>query len=164
MSYYIRLMYQLIAMTFYVWKGWSVDFRSSKISEYFLINMQEKPTYRAVTQFLSIMISVVLHLKLHCWFLFSLAAVTERFFCFRLEAPRYRRVSPASAPPQRLVITKEVSGYFMMEIELFERKSKTNLIKMSVFFLCADNSSATLRCGSSVERHHLHTGAIRQLH
>ena len=31
-------------------------------------------------------------------------------FCCRLEAPRYRRVSPANGEPQRLIITKEVGG------------------------------------------------------
>lgn len=28
-----------------------------------------------------------------------------------MEAPRYRRVGPAGGQPQRLVITKDVSGY-----------------------------------------------------
>lgn len=37
-------------------------------------------------------------------------------------------------------------------------------ITMVTTFFCADGSSATLCCGSSVEEHHLHTGAIWQLH
>lgn len=109
-----------------------MDCRSSKISKYDL-SFVKKPTCRALTQFLSITVSVVLHLKLHSWLCFILAAVTERFFSFRLEAPRYRRVSPASAKPQRLVITKEVSDYFMIMIDLFGRKTKTNPMKM-IFF------------------------------
>lgn len=32
------------------------------------------------------------------------------YFCCRLEAPRYRRVSPANGEPQRLIITKEVGA------------------------------------------------------
>lgn len=32
------------------------------------------------------------------------------YLCCRLEAPRYRRVSPVSGEPQRLIITKEVGG------------------------------------------------------
>lgn len=35
----------------------------------------------------------------------------ERFYLScSVEAPRYRRVSPVSGEPQRLIITKEVSG------------------------------------------------------
>lgn len=52
-----------------------------------------------------------------------------------MEAPRYRRVGPAGGQPQRLVITKDVSGYLALPmgggISLWWQ-SKIHLIPMNV--------------------------------
>lgn len=41
---------------------------------------------------------------------FSPGFTNGLYLYFRVEAPRYRRVSPVSGDPQRLIITKEVTG------------------------------------------------------
>lgn len=96
---------------------------------------------------------------------------TDTFiFCPRLEAPRYRRVSPVSGGPQRLIITPEVWGIVIVadinNILNWNVVTWCNATESSVFplFPCADSISETTCCGSSAEEHHLHTGAIWQLY
>lgn len=96
---------------------------------------------------------------------------TDTFiFCPRLEAPRYRRVSPVSGGPQRLIITPEVWGIVIVadinNILNWNVVTWRNVTESSVFplFPCADSISETTCCGSSAEEHHLHTGAIWQLY
>lgn len=96
-------------MTSCVWRGWSVGCRSSKISKKLLIKQKAR-----------------VPLKPHCSY-HLVWLLLRRFFCGRLEAPRYRRVGPVGGQPQRMVITKEVSGHVntMMErILLLWKKTK----------------------------------------
>ena len=112
---------------------------------------------------------------LHCCYRFRM------YLCFRLEAPHYRRVSPVSGRPQKLIITKEVGGtihnfwwktnsfWHEANISLVYKSNKSmfyfgNTVGLFCFFFRADCSSATPCCGSSVEEHHLHPGALWQLH
>lgn len=91
---------------------------------------------------------------------------------YRLEAPRYRRVSPVGREAQKLIITKEVGFFngYQIAIVLWSHlfyKSKSvyhRCKRLLCSFYLADGVSSALCCGSSVEEHHLHTGALWQLH
>lgn len=69
------------------------------------------------------------------------------YFCCRLEAPRYRRVSPANGEPQRLIITKEVGAniHSLLQtncvwpeavIALVYESDKLEYYHVNHFFLC----------------------------
>lgn len=119
---------------------------------------------------------VLVHYECNACRLASLLLQRLYFYC-RLEAPRYRRVSPANGEPQRLIITKEVCGNIhnllqtncvlpeavigsVYKSDIFEYYHGNHSVCNKCVFFCADSSRATLCCGSSVEEYHLHTGAI----